>query len=112
MPSRPSMNSQSTDGLSGEAVEEALERVVLRDAEGEEALGRAAAVDPGRVAEAVEGALLVVAGVEAEGEGLVEERPQEGDAEGDPQGGQGPGEPGASSSWSVVTPALRRSRRW
>ena len=96
MPSRPSMNSQSTHGMSGEGGEEPVEGVVGGDAEGEEALGGAAAVDPGCGSEPVQGAVLVVAGVEAQREELVEEGPQEGDSEGDPQGGQGPGEPGSS----------------
>ena len=69
-----------------DAVVEALERAV--GAELEEALGGAAAVDPGGVAEAVEVAVLVVAGVEAQGQQLVEERPQEGQPEADPEQGQ------------------------
>ena len=56
MPRRPTMKSQSTQAWPADGVEEALERVARRDAEGEEPLGRAAAVDPGGVrAEAVDG---------------------------------------------------------
>jgi hypothetical protein len=71
----------------GDVVVEALERSVR--AELQEALGRAGAVDPRGVAEPVEAALLVVAGVEAERERLVQERPEEDPAERDAGGCEG-----------------------
>ena len=76
--------------MAGEGVEEALERVVGRDTEGQEALGGAGAVDPRGVTEPVEVALLVVAGVEAQRERLVQEGPQEREAEPDAQDCQHP----------------------
>ncbi|UMG91891.1 GNAT family N-acetyltransferase [Nocardioides sp. TF02-7] len=76
-------------GVARDAVEELTHRVVLGDAEGQEAEGGAAAVDPGVGAEVVDRAGLgALAGGVAEGEQLVEEGPQEGHAEADPQDGQ------------------------
>ena len=68
-----------------DGVVEALERAV--GAELQEAFGGAAAVDPGCVTEAVQRAGLVVARVEAKGEQLVREGPQERQPEADPQHG-------------------------
>jgi hypothetical protein len=67
----------------GDVVVEALERPV--GPELQEAFGRAAAVDPGCVAEPVDDVgLRVPAGGEPESEQLVEERPQEHPAEREP----------------------------
>ena len=46
--------------------------------------------------------VLVVAGVEPEGERLVEERPEEGDAEGDPERAERPTEAGGVGGGSAA----------